>query len=98
MNNANISNVCTLLASFRAGGSDGLVGKGMHNTSRAKRQRPSACLVLLLCGLCLGGLGACTSIRSAPVQSSGTPNNPFANPGGQNMPGQEATGVAARSY
>ncbi len=50
-------------------------------------------VVLLSCVCCLGWLGACTNVRSGPVQSSGTPVNPFTDPGGADEPSAPLTGA-----
>ena len=43
-------------------------------------------------------LGACASIRSAPVYSSGTPERNDANPGAADMPSAPLTGAQPRQY
>lgn len=55
--------------------------------------------VFLSCSLCLGCLfGACAGVKSAPVQSSGTPVNRLADPGAADMPDARATGAQNRYH
>ncbi len=56
--------------------------------------KPTTRLLVLLSGVsCLGWLGACAGFKSEPVQSSGTPVNPFTNPGGADLPSAPLTGA-----
>ncbi len=43
-------------------------------------------------------LGACASIRSDPVYSSGTPERNDANPGAADMPSAPLTGAQPRQF
>lgn len=55
---------------------------------------PLAGITLLLLGACAGAKGA----GSPRAQSSGTPVNPFTNPGGADTPTAATTGAQPRSF